>query len=207
MDDELRAEEAHVAVGLLAVVHIALRSFHRFVVGVEGVTGGMRAHETVPFFHVVKQRLLALFGHRRVLVRAVGAEVASGVEEHRVELSEVVLAELGAVLGEGEFPALLVAQFLKDLLSVAWLATLPGNDRVLVAARLGKEQDPVFLRSGNGERSGHDDREQGQRGKDFLEHGRREYTARRDLAIRKYPSLSLRRPIRGQTRTASPCSP
>ena len=170
--DEFAAEEAHVRVGLLAVVHEAVRPLLRFVVGVVRVARRMRADEALAAANVVEQRLLARRGDGRLLVRARRAEIARGVEEDRVELVQVSWAELRAVLREGEIPALLVAEFEQHLLGVAGPAFLPGNHRVLEAARFGEEQDLFARRRGGvGRHRGcqeHDGK--GARENEFVEH-------------------------------------
>ena len=118
----------------------------------EGVGRGMRTHEALAGLHEIEEGLLAGHGHGGILVGACGAEVAGGVEHHRVELGEVGGRELRAVLGEDELDVIGGADFSELLLGEAGLAFLIGDHIVLVTRGLGEEED-LALRGVGGERT------------------------------------------------------
>ena len=134
MLDELATEKPDVEVGLVAVVQVTVRPLLVLVVGVKRVAGRVGADESLAGAHEIKQRLLARRRHGRLLVRARGAQVARGVEKHRVKPREIIFAEFRAVLGEREFPSILFAELEEDFLGMVRLAVLPRNNGVLESA-------------------------------------------------------------------------
>ena len=150
--DELGAQETNIGVGLIAVIGKTRGALHGLVIGMEGIGSGVRAYEALTRLHVVEESLLTGHGHRRVLVAAFGAEVAGGVEHHRVELGQVLRRELRAVLGEDELDVIGGTHFEELLLREAGLALLIGDHLVLVTRGLGEEED-LALRGVGGERA------------------------------------------------------
>ena len=66
--DELATEEAHVSIGLFAMVQVTVGARLVLAVGVKGVACRVRANEAAAAADVVKQGLLALLRHRRLLL-------------------------------------------------------------------------------------------------------------------------------------------
>ena len=130
----------------------------------------MGADETFARFDEIKQCLFALRGHRRLLVGAFAAKIAGGVEKDGIKLVQVIFAELGAVFGELEVPAVLRAKLQQHFFRVAGLAVLPGDDAVLKAAGFGEEEDLALGRRG-GKRHGADSGGEKQGSGEFFQHG------------------------------------
>src|SRR6202023_1887345 len=110
VDDELGAEHLDVVVGGIAEILVAIRPLRGLAIGMEGIARAVRADEALPAGHEVDESLLALWRHGRIFVRALGAEIAGGVEEKRVELREVRRREKRSILGKGELPVVLRAE-------------------------------------------------------------------------------------------------
>ena len=142
------ADKTRIRIGIRAVVRVAIRAFLRFVGGVKRVGGRVRADKTFAATHKIKQRLFAGGRHWRLLVGALAAQIAGGVEKHRVKLREIFRAELRAVLGESKFPAVLRAELKQNFFRKAGLAIFPRNDRVLKAAGFREKQDFLGCRRG-----------------------------------------------------------
>src|SRR5437016_8953835 len=108
--DEFAAEKTDISIGLVAVVQVTVGALLRFAAGVEGVAGGVSADEALAAAHVIDQGLLSLRRHGWLSVGAWQAKIAGRVKQNAIELAQVILAELRAVLREDEFPAVPGAQ-------------------------------------------------------------------------------------------------
>src|SRR2546426_11843255 len=88
--DEFRAEHRYVSIDVSTIAFETLRTVFIFVSRtVKRVRGAMCADEPFSVSNGVQERLLSCARHRRLLIRACGGKIASGIEQKSIELLEI----------------------------------------------------------------------------------------------------------------------
>src|SRR5690606_29079799 len=139
-----------VRVGLVAIISIPAEPLllrRIAAAGLAGVEAVARAVQSdVAEFATrnrIQQGLLALGRHLGTAVLADAHEVTGRVEQHRIELLQVIGSKLAPVLAEGKRKPVFGAELLQDFLRVTRTAIDVLDDLVFVTGRLREKQDAL----------------------------------------------------------------